>query len=335
VADPLERLTNLLAVLLETREPLTQDRITHELAGQYPADAVARRGAFERDKALLRAEGVPIESVTTADGGTAYRIDRSRFELADLGLTPAETRALQVAVATVHLGTGWGEDALLKLDAGGSGTARDRARGDRDDPDRDDPDREVPPADVSVAVGAMAAPSSAQILPALFDANSRRAAVTFGYRDATRTVDPYGLVSRDGFWYLVGRDHDRDDVRTFRVDRITGDVVTGDAQAFTPPVGFEPAKALVKDARALGDGPSAAIVLVDAGHASRVLADLGESAVRERRADGAIVFTVPCANLWAFRSWLLGFLEHAEVLEPLAVRSQVIAWLTAVVEAGR
>jgi predicted DNA-binding transcriptional regulator YafY len=319
VADPLERLTNLLALLLETREPLTQDRIANELAGQYPVDAVARRGAFERDKALLRAEGVPIESVVTSDGGTAYRIDRNRFELADLGLTPAETRALQVAVATVHLGTGWGEDALLKLDAGsGAGT------------------EQAAPAtvDASMAVGAMAAPASVEVLPTLFDANSRRAPVTFGYRTGTRTVDPYGLVSRDGFWYLVGRDHDRDDVRTFRVDRMVGDVETGAAHSFTVPPGFEPAAALVKDARALGDGPSEALVLVDAGHAGRVLVDLGEPAVRERRGDGAIVFAVPCANLWAFRSWLLGFLEHAEVLEPASVRDHVVAWLAGVVHAG-
>jgi predicted DNA-binding transcriptional regulator YafY len=84
----------------------------------------------------------------------------------------------------------------------------------------------------------------------------------------------------------------------------------------------------VKDARALGDGPSEAMVLVDAGHAARVLGDLGEASVRERRADGAIVFAVPCANLWAFRSWLLGFLEHAEVLAPDSVRAGIVTWLT-------
>lgn len=318
MADPLERLTNLLALLLETREPLTQDRISHELAGQYPADAVARRGAFERDKALLRAEGVPIESVTTADGGTAYRIDRSRFELADLGLTPAETRALQVAVATVHLGTGWGEDALLKLDA-------------QSVPDVSDSGLTAAPSP-AMAVGAMAAPASADVLPVLFDANSQRAPVTFAYRGASRTVDPYGLVSRNGFWYLVGRDHDRNDVRTFRVDRMTGDISTGNAGSYTTPPGFDPSAALVKDARALGDGPSEALVLIDAGHASRVLVDLGESAVRDRREDGDVVFAVPCANLWAFRSWLLGFLEHAEVLAPPTVRADVVDWLTAIAE---
>jgi proteasome accessory factor B len=36
---------------------------------------------------------------------------------------------------------------------------------------------------------------------------------------------------------------------------------------------------------------------------------------------------VPCANRPAFRSWVLGLLEHAVVLEPVEVRDEVVAWL--------
>jgi hypothetical protein len=43
---------------------------------------------------------------------------------------------------------------------------------------------------------------------------------------------------------------------------------------------------------------------------------------------------VPCANLPAFRSWVLGFVEHAEVLGPPDVRNDVIAWLRRVVDRG-
>jgi proteasome accessory factor B len=39
---------------------------------------------------------------------------------------------------------------------------------------------------------------------------------------------------------------------------------------------------------------------------------------------------VPCANLPAFRSWLLGFSEHAEVIAPEDVRAHVVEWLEAV-----
>ena len=68
MTDQLERTTNLLALLLETRVPLTLDDIVNQLGGQYPAGHAALRGAFERDKSLLRDVGVPIE--TEVLGGT-------------------------------------------------------------------------------------------------------------------------------------------------------------------------------------------------------------------------------------------------------------------------
>ena len=61
--DALERITNLVALLLETRAPLTLEQIANELRGQYPEGEVALRGAFERDKSLLREIGVPIIGV--------------------------------------------------------------------------------------------------------------------------------------------------------------------------------------------------------------------------------------------------------------------------------
>ena len=54
MTERVERLTNLLALLLETPEPLTLVQITSELGGQYPDSERARRAAFERDKAALR-----------------------------------------------------------------------------------------------------------------------------------------------------------------------------------------------------------------------------------------------------------------------------------------
>ena len=39
---------------------------------------------------------------------------------------------------------------------------------------------------------------------------------------------------------------------------------------------------------------------------------------------------VPCTNLAAFRSWVLGLLDHAEVLEPPAVRADLVAWLSSI-----
>ena len=119
MVDRVERLTNLLALLLETPEPLSLIQIAGELDGQYPDALPARRAAFERDKAALRDIGVPIDT-SIVEGGeyagqTRYRIDRAAYELEDLELEPDEMRALQVAVAAVHTGTATGQAGIWKL----------------------------------------------------------------------------------------------------------------------------------------------------------------------------------------------------------------------------
>ncbi|GAA0809420.1 helix-turn-helix transcriptional regulator [Spirilliplanes yamanashiensis] len=52
-----------------------------------------------------------------------------------------------------------------------------------------------------------------------------------------REVDPYGLVFHAGRWYLVGHDHLRDEIRTFRLDRITA--VSSSTEAFEAPPNFD------------------------------------------------------------------------------------------------
>ena len=55
---------------------------------------------------------------------------------------------------------------------------------------------------------------------------------------AWRVVDPWTVASAGGSWYLWGHDHDRDDTRSFRVDRIL-DAELLDAAAAPAPDGAE------------------------------------------------------------------------------------------------
>lgn len=305
----LERITNLLALLLETRRPLTLADIAAELTGQYPDNDSSRRTAFERDKALLRAEGVPIEQeVLGGDlaGQTAYWIDRRRYELGELGLDDAERQALQFAVAAVRMGTEWGTEAIWKL-----GSATVTPTGSR-------------AVEFEAALPAMAG------LPVLFQAASERAVVRFTYRGGERrVVRPYSLLARNGIWYLVGHDEVRGELRTFRADRIEGDVSAGAPDAFERPAGFDPRQAFPSDYKtlAIGEGVAeSAQVFVDSQRAEQAERELGAGAVLERRDDGVVV-EVPCTNLGSFRHWLFGWMEHAEVLGPPEVRAHITGWL--------
>jgi predicted DNA-binding transcriptional regulator YafY len=305
MAERVERLTNLLALLLETSAPLSLVEIAGELRGQYPEKEAARRGAFERDKAALRELGVPIEQEVVVGGpyagSTKYWIDRARYELADLRLEPDEMRALQVAVAATRTGSELGQEAMWKL---GSGVI----------------DRE------SAVVATM---PSLPGLPLLRDAIARRAAVEFVYRDVDRTVEPYGLLLQNGFWYLVAFDRTRGERRTFRVDRIGGRITMGSGDAFERPEGLDLRTVLPDDPKLLGaDGDTTeAIVRVDASRAAAVTRELGADRVVESRPNGDVEVRVPCANREAFRSWVLGLMEHAEVMSPPDVRADVIDWL--------
>jgi len=49
--------------------------------------------------------------------------------------------------------------------------------------------------------------------------------------------------------------------------------------------------------------------------------------------DGAVDIEVPCANVPAFRSWVLGLLDHAVVLSPPDVQRAVVDWLRSMVDA--
>ena len=307
----LERVTNLLALLLSTRRHLTFDEIRNELKGQYPDNLVAARAAFERDKAILRDEGIPISSeVQGGDkaGITGYRIDRSAYELGDLQLTGHEAAALRIAVSALRMGQSWGEEALWKVDMDSGLKASPQ-----------------PVVQASLPVD--------QKLPSLHDAMSRLQVVSFTYNGRIRELEPFGLLARSGWWYLVGNDRSVNAMRTFRVDRISSDVVLLEGETFERPADFDVRTSFPADLKELPDsidvGGDIAKVLIDATDVNTVLGQYGPDALVERHRDGSATFAIPCANVQAFEHWLLGFLDRAEVLEPVQLRQHVVEWLTA------
>lgn len=307
----LERVTNLLALLLSTRRHLTFDEIRNELKGQYPDNLVAARAAFERDKAILRDEGIPISSeVQGGDkaGITGYRIDRSAYELGDLQLTGHEAAALRIAVSALRMGQSWGEEALWKVDMDSGLKASPQ-----------------PVVQASLPVD--------QKLPNLHDAMSRLQVVSFTYNGRIRELEPFGLLARSGWWYLVGNDRSVNAMRTFRVDRISSDVVVLEGETFERPADFDVRTSFPADLKELPDsidvGGDIAKVLIDATDVNTVLGQYGPDALVERHRDGSATFAIPCANVQAFEHWLLGFLDRAEVLEPVKLRQHVVEWLTA------
>jgi proteasome accessory factor B len=206
-----ERLLNLLITLLVSRTYVGKDRI-REVIEQYReapgADAFEKM--FERDKEELRSLGIPIEVgyVDRAfEDEPGYRIERSAFELPEIDLDPAEAAVVGLAARVwQHAGLAAAtSDALVKLKAAGVSV-----------------DREA----LNVVQPEIAAEEPS--FEAFWDATRTRTAVEFDYRTSTsseaapRHLQPWGVVSYRGRWYVVGFDTDRQDTRMFRLSRVQG-----------------------------------------------------------------------------------------------------------------
>jgi predicted DNA-binding transcriptional regulator YafY len=306
-AERLERLLNLTALLLDARRPVPAEEI-REAIGGYPQSTTAFRRAFERDKDDLRSMGIPLV-LEPVPGRlpelVGYRIPRDQYYLRDPGLSAEELAGLHLAASAVRVEGAEARGALLKL--GGLLTQKGGA-GD---------------------VGIEASLPSDPHLPVLFEAVVTRRAVRFVYNDEERTVEGYRIEHRRGRWYLSGHDHLRGEVRVFRTDRIQGPVTLTDDAPFDPPATGAPPGA----ARApweLGEGePVTARVRIDAEQATWALHHVGPGAVVAEHPDGSVDVELPVTNREALRSFVLSFLERAEVLAPSELREEIVSWLEA------
>src|SRR5881397_2403145 len=96
---PLERLVNLVALLLDSRRPLTFGQIRAKMPEGYgQEDLQSAKRMFERDKDVLRDVGVPIDVVATDvwDVEQGYVIAKDRYYLPEIDFAPEEISALLV-----------------------------------------------------------------------------------------------------------------------------------------------------------------------------------------------------------------------------------------------
>ncbi|MGH9122682.1 MAG: helix-turn-helix transcriptional regulator [Acidimicrobiales bacterium] len=338
--ERLERLVNLVAALIDADRPLSREEL-HRRVGGYADSPEAFRRNFERDKDLLRQMGIPLvlEALHTdlAESQVGYRIPRERYELPDPGLTEDELAALRLATAMVGL-EGWGEGAaagaLRKLAGAATGVPAgptgDSATGFSVTGDAATGEAaigKVPSATRAPATPLAEVPVDERVAAA-FEATLARRLLGFRYRGEERTVEPWRLSYRSGQWYLYGFDRTRAGERLFRLDRLESPPSPeGDSGAFTRPAQL-PEGPL--PAWQLGEGASTRVeLLVDAEQAPWALSAVGDEALAERLPDGSVRLHLEVTSREAFRSFMLGFLDHAEVLSPPDVRNEMVTWLEA------
>jgi predicted DNA-binding transcriptional regulator YafY len=223
VLSPTSRLLELLE-LLQTRPLITGTEIADELG-------IDRRTA-RRYIAALQGLGIPVEGQRGVGGG--YRI-RPGYRLPPLMLSDAEAVVVVLGLLAARRQGLDSESepvdgALAKIHRVLPATLR----------------RQVEALEATLGFTAAAregAPVAGDAVLGLADAIGRRRRIRIDYRTfagerSQRELSPLGLVVHAGRWYLAAHDHGRDDLRTFRVDRIRKTTLAAQA-AIAPPDDFD------------------------------------------------------------------------------------------------
>ena len=315
-AKKTERLLNLVICLLATRRYLTVQQIREAVPGYDADNEEAFRRMFERDKEELRELGVPLETGSNShwDDEVGYRIARRDYQLPELVLEPDEAAALGLAArlwqsAPLAGATG---SALLKLRAAGIETPAG-ATG------------------LEPRIGA-SEPAFEDVLAAVTQGRRLR----FRYRtagrpaDEDRHVEPWGVVSWRGRWYLVAYDLVREAPRVFRLSRILGDArAEGPEGAVTVPEGVD-LRAMVAREAAEMQPQQTARVRVRSGSCWE-LRRSATSTTPDR--DGWDLVELGFSDTGRFADRIAGYGADAVVLEPAEARQAVIDRLTALATA--
>ncbi|HEX2180465.1 MAG TPA: WYL domain-containing protein [Actinomycetota bacterium] len=302
-----ERLLNLIVMLLETSHPVTAEEIHRTIPGYGQDSWDTFKRMFERDKEELREMGIPVElsSIDTWDTEQGYRIPKDRYYLPELNLEPDELAALWLAAGLLRMSDpGPARTALMKITEGAP------------------PQTEGNLSWLTADMG-LAAPNLSTALESV----AARKRITFPYRSKQavrpRTVDPYGLTHRRGKWYLIGHDSDTGEIRSFRLDRVEGSIHVSHPSRpgpeFEIPEDFTLQGYMERPPFVQGALPEKAKVRFDPSTAWWV--ERTSPWLRlEKAEDSSATAEVEVSDDSGFISWLLGFGEGAEVLDPPRLR---------------
>jgi proteasome accessory factor C len=333
--EKLIRQLSLISYLMAERRPVTAPEIRRDVEG-YSAmneDAFARR--FYADRSELEALGIqlsvdkPVEGLAEQEN---YSLPPENFHLPAIRFTDAEHAGLQTALSLLDGEFAYAEPLRLALQQISWGR----------------PSPLGAPEQRSIALGITASAGGhdlSQRLAKIETAIFRRKTIVFDYytmqRDelGTRKVDPYQLLFQGGQFYLVGRSHERDAIRVFRLSRIRGKVAYASKAEhdFQRPVEFDPRSYANRIQWQFGEPLGTAEVWIAGRIAWQIERHFGRHG-RFRPAEPAEgdaedrVFVTEYADARQLVAWVLGLGEHARLLGPPELVEELDARLALLIE---
>jgi predicted DNA-binding transcriptional regulator YafY len=315
--EKLIRQLSLISYLMAERRPVTAPEIRRDVEGYsvMNEDAFARR--FYADRSELEALGIVLTVEKPQDGQVEqenYSLPPENFHLPPIEFTDDELAALGTALQLLDGEFAYAEPLRLALQQISWGR----------------PSPLSSPVQRTVALGITGAAGGhdiSQRLAKIETAIFRRKTIVFDYytmeRDAegTRRVDPYQLLYQGGQFYVVGRSHERDAIRVFRLSRIRGKVgyATKAEHDFQRPREFDPRGYANRIQWQFGDPVGQAGVWISgriAWQIERHFGRYGSFAAADTDDERDRLFQTPYANARQLIAWVLGLADHARVTGP-------------------
>ena len=304
-----ERLVNLVIALLATKRYLTKSEIFRTIEG-YEGSSESMERMFERDKDELRALGIEIEVSALDplfDDEIGYRIRFENYVMDHSGFTTNEIAYMSLAAQV------WKEEALSEI----AQHAMRKLSG------------LASPIDISeIPAIAPVLINAPKFLNEIIDCISKRRTIEFVYLDSemktqSRQVNVYSYFSFKGSWYFSGLDVRKTEIRTFKCDRIVGDVsVSKGSKMYEIPEEYIPSTESEENAYEL-----TAQLLVRKGRGSQ----LRNRASKIVTAEDFDAVDVPYSSENELLSLVLWHLDDVQVLAPSVLRDSVIKSLKNVV----
>ncbi len=320
--EKLIRQLSLISFLMANRRPVSALEIKQEVEGysSMNEDAFARR--FYADRAELESLGIALKVDRPSEGfleSELYALPPENYYLPAIEFVDSELAALGTALTLLDGQFAYAEPLRLALQQVSWGRKSPLSNGNGDS------------APIEMAMTASAGGRElSQRLAKIETAISRRKTIEFNYytmeRDATedRKVDPYHLVFRSGQFYLIGRSHERDAVRVFRLSRIQGKVsyATKAEHDFTTPDDFDRRDYASRADWQMGATESRAEIFLSDRVDWLVERDYGQFGETRpaRKADGApgkgSIYATEYSSPRQLIAWLLGWRHNAVALSP-------------------
>jgi len=168
------------------------------------------------------------------------------------------------------------------------------------------------------------------VIASLIDATLHQRQVRIAYfsfasrRTKSYLLDPYRLVYYHGGLYLYARSEEHAEVRTFAVERIQR--IEALETGFEVPADFSVAE-YAKGAFGIAGGKPEDVEIAFASEIAGYIRERvwHESQSLEERPDGSVVLRMHVHPGFELLAWVKGFLPHARVVKPAALRDRVRA----------